>query len=72
MLTIPLIFGLNLTAMVLLGVIGEKSEGYFIDLSLLLVVSTVRPGGRLIEAIPDLSCYEVGGLLFKNFEMFSY
>ncbi len=69
---IPLFFGLNLTAIVLLGVIGEKSDGCLINLGLVLDVSTVRPGGRLMVAIPDLSCYEVGGLLFKNFEMFSY
>jgi hypothetical protein len=69
---IPFNLGLNLTAMVLLGVIGEKSDGCFIYFSLLFEVSTVRPGGLLIEDIPYLSCYYVGGLLFKNFEIFSY
>ncbi len=69
---IPLFLGLNLTAIVLLGVIGEKSDCCLINLGLFFVVSTVRPAGRLMVAIPDLSCYEVGGLLFKNFEMFSY
>lgn len=72
MFGIPLFLGLNLTAIVLLGVIGEKSEGCLIYFSLLLEVSTVRPAGLLIEDMPYLSCYEVGGLLFKNFEIFSY
>lgn len=72
MFGIPLLNGLNLTAIVLLGVIGEKSDICLANLGLVLDVSTVRPGGRLMVAIPDLSCYEVGGLLFKNFEMFSY
>jgi hypothetical protein len=58
MFAIPLFLGLNLTAIVLLGVIGEKSDGCFIYLSLLLEVSTVRPGGLLIEDMPPyLSCY---------------
>ena len=56
-LPISLFLGLNLTAIVLLGVIGEKSEGCFIYLSLLFEVSTVRPGGLLIEDKPYLSCY---------------
>jgi hypothetical protein len=33
MFGIPLFLGLNLTAIVLLGVIGEKSEGYLIYFS---------------------------------------
>jgi hypothetical protein len=70
MLAIPLFRGLNRTAIVLLGVIGEKSEIYLAYLmGLALDVSTVRPGALLIEAVPGFSC-EVGGLLFKNLEIF--
>jgi len=57
MFGIPLFLGLNLTAIVLLGVIGEKSDGCFIYFSLLLEVSTDRPGSLLMEDIPYLSCY---------------
>ena len=72
---IPLFTGLNLTAIVLLGVIGEKSEGTLAYLSFVLVVSTVRPGGLLIDVFavpPPYLSYEVGGLLLRNFEMFNY
>jgi hypothetical protein len=74
-LGIPLFPGLNLTAIVLLGVIGEKSEGTLTYLSFVLVVSTVRPGGLLIDVFaepPPYLSYEVGGLLLRNFEMFNY
>lgn len=68
-LPMPLFYGLNLTAIVLLGVIGEKSDIYLIYfIGLVFVVSTVRPVGLLICEVPGFSC-EVGGRLFKNFEI---